>query len=271
MEVNHIQKQRAIETHSSQASEFDDSYRGLGKDAFQSCFTYSRRRLEVMLEQYLPARVDRSMPHRLLDVGCGTGHHMALLRSRGFDVAGVDGSAEMLEHARRNNPNAEIRQSDVEELPFESASFDYVLCVEVLRYLPRVERSIAEIARVLRPGGTALVTAAPLFSLNGYYFVNRLATMMPIGNLVRLKQFFSTSGGLWRSAFEQAGRNLRTSRCGECTPGHLTGLSICAWDCCRGRLKAWEPIDARIADAPVLRELSNMFLVVGRKPMEFKL
>ena len=109
MEVNQIQKQRAIETHSSQAGEFDDSYRGLGKDAYQSCFTYSRRRLEAMLEHYLPARVDRSMPHRLLDVGCGTGHHMALLRSRGFDVAGVDGSAEMLEHARETIPTRKSR------------------------------------------------------------------------------------------------------------------------------------------------------------------
>jgi ubiquinone/menaquinone biosynthesis C-methylase UbiE len=262
MEANNIQKQRAIETHSSQAGEFDDSYRGLGKDAYQTCFTYSRRRLEAMLEQYLPAPVDRSMPHRLLDVGCGTGHHMALLRSRGFDVAGVDGSVEMLEHARRHNPNAEIRQSDVEELPFESASFDYVLCVEVLRYLPRVERSIAEIARVLRPGGTALVTAAPLFSLNGYYFVNRLATMMPIGNLVRLKQFFSTSGGL-EAAFERAGfENVEVK---GVYSGPLNWIEHLAPGLLPGLLKEWEPIDARVADAPVLREFSNMFLVVGRK------
>src|SRR5262245_46586346 len=115
-----IQKQRAIETHSLQAAEFAESYREMNADAYGTCFTYSRKRLDGWLERYLPQRGDGL---RLLEVGCGTGHHVAQLRRRGFEVAGVDGSEAMLEHARANNPGADLRHSDVENLPFADNSF----------------------------------------------------------------------------------------------------------------------------------------------------
>jgi len=67
--MDEAQKQQAIDTHTSQASEFDDSYKELGRDAYKTCFTYSRRRLEVLLEHYLPAH--------------GAGHsHVAAPRTR---------------------------------------------------------------------------------------------------------------------------------------------------------------------------------------------
>jgi len=257
--MDEAQKQQAIDTHTSQASEFDDSYKELGRDAYKTCFTYSRRRLEVLLEHYLPAH---GAGHSLLDVGCGTGHHMAILRNRGYDVAGVDGSPGMLEVARRNNPGADIRTSDVESLPHESSRFDYVMCIEVLRYLPKVDACLSEIARVLKPGGTALVTAAPLLSVNGYYFVNRVATAIPLGGLVRLKQFFATSGGL-TDAFRRAG--FSEVEVHGVYSGPLNWVEHLAPGILPSILKSWEPVDARVSDMPLLRELSNMFLVIARK------
>jgi len=257
MESEQVQKQRAIETHSRQADEFATSYRDLSQDAYSTCFTYSRRRLDVWLEQYLPKRGDGL---RLLDVGCGTGHHMVRLRERGYEVAGVDGSPGMLEHARANNPGADIRHADVEELPLPSASFDYVLCVEVLRYLPDDTRCIREMARVLKPGGICVATAAPVLNLNGYYLINRVANAVPVGNLVRLKQFFTTSGRL-RRGFEAAGFEKPEIHGVYLGPvnwfEHLSPRAL------PSLLKAWEPIDARLADQPVLREFSNMFVVRG--------
>ncbi|HSL81019.1 MAG TPA: class I SAM-dependent methyltransferase, partial [Pseudolabrys sp.] len=182
MEPAEIQKRRAIETHTLQADEFAASYVEGETDAYRSCFNYSRLRLDEWLERYLPRRGDG---FRLLDVGCGTGHHIARLRERGFEVAGVDGSEEMLNHARVNNPGAEIRHADVESLPFADASFDYVICIEVFRYLPSLDRCTEEIARVLKPGGLCLATAAPALSLNGYWVVNRIANLVQIGDLVR--------------------------------------------------------------------------------------
>jgi ubiquinone/menaquinone biosynthesis C-methylase UbiE len=255
METAETQKQAAIEQHSCQAGQFAERYRATATDAFGSCFTYSRRRLGGWLDRCLP---DPAAGRRLLDVGCGTGHHLAQLRDRGFEVAGVDGSPEMLEHARALNPGSDIRQSDVECLPFPDASFDVVLCIEVLRYLPSPVRSIAEMARVLKPGGLCLATAAPLLNLNGYWAVNRVATLVPLSNLVRLKQYFSTSWRL-RRAFVAAGfQEVETH---GVYLGPINWLErLAPWALPRA-LKAWEPLDTALADLPLLREVSNMFLV----------
>src|SRR5215510_14282242 len=183
MQSTEVKKQLAIDQHSLQAIQFAERYRNLNQDAYRSCFAYSRRRLSVLLESYLPDRADGLT---LLDVGCGTGHHMASMRERGFEVAGVDGSEEMLDQARANNPDADIQQSDVESIPFPDSSFDFILCIEVLRYLPRSAKCIREMARVLKPGGVCLATATPLLNLNGYWMINRLSNLVRIRNLTRL-------------------------------------------------------------------------------------
>jgi SAM-dependent methyltransferase len=259
MATEQIQKQRAIETHSQQAGEFADSYRAFEQDAYQNCFLYSRRRLEAALALHLPERGDGL---RILDVGCGTGHHMAALRARGYEVAGVDGSAEMLAHARANNPGTEIHESDVESLPFADESFDYVICIEVLRYLPDFRRCVKEMARVLKPGGVDLVTAAPLFNMNGYFLINRIASLIRVGDLVPLKQFFVTSGGLRQGFFEAGFASVDIQ--GVYT-GPVNWVERLAPNELPSFLKSWERLDAKLADRAVLREFANMFLVDARK------
>jgi len=183
---------------------------------------------------------------------------MASLAEKGFGVSGVDGSEEMLEQARANNPCADIRQADVESIPFADASFDFILCIEVLRYLPDSSRCIREMARVLKPGGVCLATAAPVLNVNGYWLVNRIANLVRIGDLVRLKQFFTTSQRLRRQFVST----------GFCEPG-ISGVYIgpvnwverLAPKALPPMLKFWEPIDSALADQPGLREFSNMFLV----------
>lgn len=248
------QKERAVETHSDQADLFDGRYR-VGRDPYSSCFHYSRHCLDRFLDRLLPPP---PAGQRLLDVGCGTGYYLAWARARGFAVTGLDGSADMLERAARLNPGVELKKADVESLPFEDASFDAVVCIEVLRYLPDSRRCVEEMLRVLRPGGICLVTASPRFNISGYPLINRIAAAFPLGNLVRLRQFFHTSRGL-RREFEGAGfRRVRThgvylgpiNWVERLTPSLLPPL-----------LRAWEPIDARIADRPIVRDLSGMLLV----------
>jgi ubiquinone/menaquinone biosynthesis C-methylase UbiE len=247
------QVKRAVEVHSEQAGKFAAWYDQ--PDPYSSCFVYSRKRLDQLLDRYLPP-TDAGL--RLLDVGCGTGHQLALWSTRGYEVAGVDGSAEMLGHAEVNNPGAELREADARELPFADASFDRVTSIEVLRYLPDPRASIEEMARVLRPGGVCLATAAPLFAFNGYALVNRIALALPFRSLTRLKQFFTTSRRL-RRQFEEAGFSE--------VAVHGVYLGPLIWIeriVPRGLsriLRRWEPIDKRLADRPVLREFSNMFLV----------
>ena len=245
----------AVDVHSRQAGEFAAFYEAYEQDPYGSCFTYSRMRLGQMLDSCLPSP---GAGLRALDVGCGTGHHLAGLAARGFNVAGVDGSAAMLDEARRANPDVELLQSDVDALPFDDASFDLILCIEVLRYIPDPYRCIEEMARVLRPGGRCLATAAPRYSANGYALVNRVALIAPIGDLVQLKQFFTTPSELSRR-FEHAGfpaAEVRAVYTGpinwveHLAPGRLPGF-----------LHRWERLDRRLAEQPSLRGLSNMLLV----------
>lgn len=102
----------------------------------------------------------------LLDAGCGSGIYAELLADRGAHVTGIDGSAGMLEHARRRlaGRGVELRVADLRApLPFAGASFDGIVSALVLHYLRDWAPALAEFRRVLRPGGwLAFSTHHPL-------------------------------------------------------------------------------------------------------------
>jgi ubiquinone/menaquinone biosynthesis C-methylase UbiE len=253
------QKRRAIEQHSRQAAEFAHRYARLDEDPYGSCFAYSRHRLRAALDRYLPSD-GRGL--RVLDVGCGTGHQSMELRRRGFEVAGIDASEEMLAESRARNPDLLVVRADVEAIPFRSSSFDFVLCIEVLRYLPRASACLREMARVLKPGGVCLATATPVFNLNGYWLVNRLVSAVPIPGLVRLRQYFFRSAELRREVL-QAGFGAPEIR--GVYFGPVNWLEHVAPRAVPRTLRRWERTDAALADRPRLRDFSNMFLLRARR------
>jgi SAM-dependent methyltransferase len=248
------QKAEAVAVHSAQATLFATRYAALETDHYRSCFAYSRHRLDQVLDALLPAS-GRAL--KLLDVGCGTGYHLARVRSRGFEVVGVDGSPAMLHAARRGNPGVGLGRTDVETLPFQAGSFDVVLCIEVLRYLPSADACLRELARVLRPKGRCLVTASPLWNASGYPLLNRLAARLPLPGLVRLQQYFHTSRGLAR-ALARAGFEQATVH--GIYSGLINWIERIGPAALPGVLRAWEPVDARLADRPVFRDLGGMLL-----------
>jgi ubiquinone/menaquinone biosynthesis C-methylase UbiE len=97
---------------------------------------------------------------RVLDVGMGPGRLCAALADRGRTVSGVDASLEMVELARARLPQAtdRLRQAHVERLPFTDGSFDAVAGTGIFEYVRDRPRALAEIARVLRPGGLAVIS-----------------------------------------------------------------------------------------------------------------
>ena len=97
---------------------------------------------------------------RILDAGCGSGPVAAKLRDRGATVAGFDSSAKMLELARKRlGPGTDLRIADLASpLPYPDAAFDDVIAALVLHYLQDWTGPLAELRRVLRPGGR-LITA----------------------------------------------------------------------------------------------------------------
>lgn len=93
-----------------------------------------------------------------LDAGCGTGFQSALLTELGWDAHGVDVSAGLLAVARRRLPGAAFALATVETLPYPDARFDAVVCCgSTLSFVDDPARALAELGRVLRPGGRLLL------------------------------------------------------------------------------------------------------------------
>jgi SAM-dependent methyltransferase len=123
---------------------------------------------------------------RVLDVACGTGVVAVTAARRGAHVCGLDLTPELLEHARENARIAgleiEWREGDVEQLPFEDRGFDFVLSQFGHMFAPRPDVAVAEMLRVLKPGGRiAFSTWPPEISVGRMFgLIARYAPPPPI-------------------------------------------------------------------------------------------
>jgi SAM-dependent methyltransferase len=107
---------------------------------------------------------------RVLDMGCGAGRHAFEMYRRGADVIALDHDPDELatvsewfaamrkEGSVPAGAEADVKEGDALDLPFADGEFDRVVAAEVLEHIPDDEAAIAELARVLRPGGTIAVT-----------------------------------------------------------------------------------------------------------------
>ena len=96
---------------------------------------------------------------RVLDLGCGDGAFAAALTGAGAVVTAVDVSGEAVRRARGRAPGAQVELvAEGGELPFAEDAFDLVWCGETLEHVADVAGLLAEVRRVLRWGGTLLVT-----------------------------------------------------------------------------------------------------------------
>lgn len=100
---------------------------------------------------------------RILDLGCGTGPVLCELRRSGLDAVGLDYSPDMLAHARARLASqgldaSGLEQGDCRNTPWPAASFDIVVCLGVISYVENYDPVLAEIDRLLKPGGTLLIS-----------------------------------------------------------------------------------------------------------------
>lgn len=98
---------------------------------------------------------------RVLDIGCGPGVMTEAVLARGGTFEGVDLSPEMVREAQEKFAGREqvsFREGSIEALDVPDGTYDQVICMAVIEYLATPHRALAEIARILRPGGVAIIT-----------------------------------------------------------------------------------------------------------------
>jgi len=128
-------------------------------------YAHERDRQVSFIEQKrIVLQMLSGMRGRLLEVGCGPAVMTPDLLAMGFQVQGIDVSGEMIRQARQHmaghplEKGCDFALGDVERLSFADASFEAVLAMGVLEYLPDYARALQETARVLKPGGIAVFT-----------------------------------------------------------------------------------------------------------------
>jgi ubiquinone/menaquinone biosynthesis C-methylase UbiE len=183
----------------------------------------------MLMYEELAHDLVRRAPGRLLDWGCGWGQVTALLRELDVDVvaydyrAGMDGpTVEPLEQF----PEIEAHlSSEPVALPFEDNLFDTVLSCGVLEHVPDPEGSVAEINRVLRPGGMFYVTNLP----NRYSYTEKIARLLGLyyhGQLPDDRVYTTRTA---RALLERHGFAVRELRLAHMLPLTLGGPARVLW------------------------------------------
>lgn len=150
---------KPVEYHDRLAKEWDAKYRAGG----------FKRRADFIRSRFL----DRlQVGGRWLDAGCGTGFFARQLAARGAEVLGLDASSEMIDQAGTLAERAGLAEKltfrhvqTIESVPAGDGELSGVLCLSVLEYLPDPDRALAELSRVLAPGGAILVSVPNRTSL----------------------------------------------------------------------------------------------------------
>jgi SAM-dependent methyltransferase len=175
---------------------------------------------------------------RVLDVGCANGLHLTAVAPFVSEAVGVDLSARMLERARAVRPeNVRLVRASASRLPFASAAFDVAWSFSTLVMVPDAPAAITEIARILRPGGIAILDVPGRLNLSSAYWT----------------RWYRRNGhpGLWTVRHAALGAVLASAGL-EIEEQHATGL-----------LDQWRYV-------PWLRKVSSLDRAVhGRRELDY--
>jgi ubiquinone/menaquinone biosynthesis C-methylase UbiE len=160
----------------------DYHYKQIEKYNFKefNSFVYARYQKQVdLLENILRNRKSKKNNLKILDVGCGDGVLINLIRKKTkhkLEYFGVDLSEEALNIAKNKNPEAEFKKTDVYNLKYKKNYFDFVISSDVIEHVKDQRGMLLEIRRVLKKEGVAIIgtpvkiTEKPLDKMHFYEF-----------------------------------------------------------------------------------------------------
>lgn len=128
---------------------------------------------QVLADQLIPGLVAGLSEPVVVDLGCGRGDSVDVFRAAapGVRWAGLE-LAESEVFAQRTRDDADFETFDGVRLPFEDASVDVVFCKQVLEHVERPRELLADVARILRPGGAFAGSTSHLEPYHGYSIAN---------------------------------------------------------------------------------------------------
>jgi ubiquinone/menaquinone biosynthesis C-methylase UbiE len=189
---------------------------------------------QMLMYRSLSRDLARREPGRVLDWGCGWGQMTALLREEGLEAVAFDYRAGLeapVTEPLPRFPEIEAQfSSDPVSLPFEDGSFDTVLSCGVLEHVPDPDGSLAELRRVLRPGGMLYVANLP----NRFSYTERGARMLGRYYHGRLPDDRVYSLRTARALLERHGYRVEEARRAHMLPLTLGGPAQATWTVSRG-------------------------------------
>lgn len=159
-------------------------YESYYKDESLSPPPFVQTRLEEITAEFAPYRDT----NRLLDIGCGAGNLLIAARKHGWNAHGLDVSSNAVKHVR--GLGFEVFQGELAEAKFPDQYFDVITAAEFLEHLPEPRLVLAEIARLLRPGGLLWTTTPHARGLSGRVLGVKWRCIWPPEHL----QLFSAGG-----------------------------------------------------------------------------
>jgi SAM-dependent methyltransferase len=255
-------REAAVLAHHQGAEQLDRAYQIQTTQGAALAFRYGRAQIGVHFDCQVASLPPSA---KILDVGCGPGHQMKKLRSKGFEVFGVEPAENMREIARSRSPAGTVREGSALDLPFENESFDFVYEIEVFRYLAHEDnlQALREVFRVLKPGGVFFGTFANLFAMDGFQVLEGLRSL-------REKCTHQARG--WHTEFETPKSVERMLHCAGLSLVETHGAMLASLQIAyrlgpigKYLARVLEPADPVLSDAPLLRCFAGHLIGIARK------
>ena len=131
------------------------------------------------LEKIIPNLKEK----KILDLGCGGGEFLTAMKSKGYDIMGIEPNPYKYEAVKRSEKEYRVKvkviRASGEEMPFKSAIFDFIYCNNVLEHCQNPCQLLKESYRVLKPAGQVYLTVINRFGFRDTHYHLKFLNWMP--------------------------------------------------------------------------------------------